>query len=83
MLTNWGCFLHDKCMLINVWVEMGCGVQDNSQEGVGGWGEQGVEGGLVELGWNVGRTKRGNTREAGGTVPVTWHKKSLDEGVLP
>lgn len=65
------------------WVEMGCGVQDNSQEGVGGWSGQGVEGVLVELGWNVGRTKRGDACEAGGTVPVTWHKKSLDEGAFP
>lgn len=65
-------------------VEMGCIVQDKPQEAVGGWGRVvGVKGGLVELGWNVGRTKRDNTCEAGSTVPVTWHKKSLDEGALP
>lgn len=50
-----------------------------------GWGLEwaGFWGGLVELGWNVGRTKRGNAYEAGVTVPVTWHKKSLDKGVFP
>lgn len=42
-------------------------LQKGLEAGVGG-----VEGNVVELRWNVGRTKRDNTCEVGSTVPSSW-----------